>query len=1106
MNCSRFRPLIPLLILATLFLIGPGTLHAQPRHSQEGGDVIISNDDLVLKLFADSTYTLAASDGRDLLYPENTSYVTVRADGVEYVLLDPVTEGVSPPQQVSDDEIQQQFATPEGLTFTLSYRLAGPAVRFAVRVDNNGDRAQAAEVRYLLDTQIAGNDGSPLWSNGQVHTQELALAPPYGPFKGYDRFPDPDFSSYGLFQTAPERVMFVHWPTAYEVPWDYAADPNRDFSSDSAVLAFFNLGSVDPGGSAEAVFFYGLDAPSGDRPEQLLTELALTRNAFLARIDSDQQALVAIHRRALEVLYAQGNATAIVDQIIAAADLLSNERETVATIVDASAEGDTFPLSLAAAAYGQALQSLDDTTRQQVGRALLALYQDLAHDDPELQQRIAQIASDELTLAARRAEIQSSFTAYEDEIRSNGVPSSYPLAEVRAVLRQVRSQLQTTTRHEALLLWPNRDRGSAAFQVSGLLTSYREALVDADGRDSAATTASTLAFATRAGDRDDAPLLLVSCFISGCANGSVALVGQTTSDTAVAEPIAGPVGEISYDRFHADLAYRATLAAGSELDLLETAAADLIAAVRQADADRAAWQSGAEITGVTLGDIVVAADALVGTARGQVTVRNTGGAPYTVTTYGTLQAPVAGQRAVAAILGQPAATEIAPGAEATISFDFGSPDSRLWRSAARYSADLWVAAGQQLFHVTSDPRFAEMLSPLAGTTAANQAMVNAPAALVGSATLAANESNRHTVTVDGAVATLELAYPGSDFDLHLYDASGQHVGVDYNSGTVDRMITGVTYSGADVRPEWMHIVGQDGATFEVEVVAVQADAPLPYAVVSRVVPALPALLGADPTSFAFTADDADGAELVRSLSLYEYGGEEGITNLNATLAALQGDDGGTMPASAFRLVLPGTLEPGGAGSGTLTLDVDNPETDVYRGQIEISGQSAVSANPVSAVLPVTVHVTAASGPALWENTTLVAAIGGALVLLLALITFLVLRRRRAAAAPAAPPAAPIFPQQGPALPTERPAYRPPSAATPATEVEAPPTVKATQTCPHCGNPVRAGAKFCASCGQSLAAPQPRASRYCPHCGEEVRSDAKFCAHCGGELPQRRAAP
>ena len=49
-------------------------------------------------------------------------------------------------------------------------------------------------------------------------------------------------------------------------------------------------------------------------------------------------------------------------------------------------------------------------------------------------------------------------------------------------------------------------------------------------------------------------------------------------------------------------------------------------------------------------------------------------------------------------------------------------------------------------------------------------------------------------------------------------------------------------------------------------------------------------------------------------------------------------------------------------------------------------------------------------------------------------------------------------------------------------------------CPACGQPVTAGAKFCANCGQKL-----EVAPACPACGQPVTPGAKFCPNCGQKL-------
>src|SRR5688572_32737496 len=51
-----------------------------------------------------------------------------------------------------------------------------------------------------------------------------------------------------------------------------------------------------------------------------------------------------------------------------------------------------------------------------------------------------------------------------------------------------------------------------------------------------------------------------------------------------------------------------------------------------------------------------------------------------------------------------------------------------------------------------------------------------------------------------------------------------------------------------------------------------------------------------------------------------------------------------------------------------------------------------------------------------------------------------------------------------------------------------------ERCPHCGNEVEAGQRFCGSCGGLLAL-------VCPVCETENALSNKFCGSCGAELVQ-----
>lgn len=67
------------------------------------------------------------------------------------------------------------------------------------------------------------------------------------------------------------------------------------------------------------------------------------------------------------------------------------------------------------------------------------------------------------------------------------------------------------------------------------------------------------------------------------------------------------------------------------------------------------------------------------------------------------------------------------------------------------------------------------------------------------------------------------------------------------------------------------------------------------------------------------------------------------------------------------------------------------------------------------------------------------------------------------------------------------------------------STQSTLKCPHCENPIVAGAKFCRSCGgkvpeQAVTARSSIAElSSCPECGASLSGNAKFCSGCGSRV-------
>lgn len=95
-----------------------------------------------------------------------------------------------------------------------------------------------------------------------------------------------------------------------------------------------------------------------------------------------------------------------------------------------------------------------------------------------------------------------------------------------------------------------------------------------------------------------------------------------------------------------------------------------------------------------------------------------------------------------------------------------------------------------------------------------------------------------------------------------------------------------------------------------------------------------------------------------------------------------------------------------------------------------------------------------------------------------------------------PPPPPYQPPVSPAAPIPYQGGAPP----PTVDFrDLPNTATGLIPCPACGQPVKATARFCGSCGQALAITPASKPTTCPTCGNLLKVDAKFCNKCGTKL-------
>lgn len=292
--------------IVVIFLTGFNLVNAQSLKHVKGTrsrqlEREFTKGNLTLQYTDEGGFTLRrSSDGKWLLFPSDTSYISVNVDGNVYVQPHASDVGTAL-------TLVSKMSTSDGPVFT--YDVPDIPVRvkvaFVVQTDvmfvrteitNRDSRNHTVAVRYLLDTQLDENDGAPLFAPGVVDpstgqtvvTHEVTVTnPSFMIWKAFDRPDNPTFTTIGTLTQRPTQFAFAHWPEAVQAPWNYTTDPTKRFftpgelkspKSDSCVLIWFDSRTLRSGETVLYETAYGLhqaSLPAASDRDQVVA--ALTR-------------------------------------------------------------------------------------------------------------------------------------------------------------------------------------------------------------------------------------------------------------------------------------------------------------------------------------------------------------------------------------------------------------------------------------------------------------------------------------------------------------------------------------------------------------------------------------------------------------------------------------------------------------------------------------------------------------------------------------------------------------------------------------------------------------------------------------------------------------
>jgi hypothetical protein len=997
-----FRSIISIVLVLSLvlpvFSTAPGyAASAQPADYRVGGekspapekpldgkapdaplDGSLANEYLTVSIIDTGQFTLLTADGRYLLFSgAGTSYLSVMVDGYVYEN-DSGSLAVVTPLTITDPtHAFIEYLTPELILVRQNFALNGEAVKISLDVNNTGTVPHSVSARYLLDTQINTNDGSPLYaSTVGVRTYETdILIPAFNSWQGYDVWPNPTLASLGTFATQPNRVVFAYWPNAVGYTWDYTVNPNLSFQSDSCVLLYYNLGLLLGSEQETISTYYGVGEPTADTErERLISAFQTMKEAIKSSMIADLDAFSGLQARYFVSLrndwrdYVEAAWTIIDFAAPDPADLakLGKDAKVVSELldlVDAVDLGQTFGKEIAELRT----QIPATATEAQVKNDYIyARFYDQAVFEPESGGSYMGV---EGYLETIEQDYQNAIASIPDPL-----PAGYPVDEVIDVLRRQTAALNASAYSETNVLVVSGDACSLA--KLGVLQNQQVTMEELAERLEAAADLSFAATVTEIGIVVGAGVVKVAGVVGApvTVGGStiviipseVALWGSVAALTT-AFSVFGAIGDISglstqgtmttvsysaMAQMANDLALRQQVFISTKDWILSPSATSLLEINKVLEGELISLDA------LQAPNISVPADQSVGHGSGTAVIRNISAEALQVSVHGTLTTMLGEQMQIVGLVGSQSYA-INPGESRSVAFDMNVLRSTLVDSAG-YDLHLYVTAATSNGSVDIQGPFVTHF--YVGTAGQLSALTAQTFTTLQRISLANGETySLDTTFAPGTqVGRVMLSFvEGADQDLHLYDSYGNHVGVNYSTGQVELQIPGAKYSGANAFPEWIEVANPGSQTYSITLIG-QNTAAGAGADLSRLeTPLLPVLFDA-PALVNWYASVEEGTSTALNESyafqVSEGGGSQNVSNLSATPSDLADGSGHSIPANQVYCQAPNPLLAGTSAlvECDLTISASLPAGD-YSGVVTLNGQDGVG-NPLTLTTGILLHL------------------------------------------------------------------------------------------------------------------------------------------------------
>jgi len=171
--------------------------------------------------------------------------------------------------------------------------------------------------------------------------------------------------------------------------------------------------------------------------------------------------------------------------------------------------------------------------------------------------------------------------------------------------------------------------------------------------------------------------------------------------------------------------------------------------------------------------------------------------------------------------------------------------------------------------------------------------------------LDAGETWKKTMPFDADAVYHDIAlwFGGSDLDIHIYDALGRHVGLNYETGEVEVEIPEAVYTGSKNNPEIIRILNNPGELYTIRVNAIKTNSSEPFEVNISHIPEREPILTVAPSTLYVKVNLEEESEIDFIVSAKEIGGQKDCTGLtvetNDLVSGLS-----SIPSSVINIDLP----------------------------------------------------------------------------------------------------------------------------------------------------------------------------------------------------------